>query len=170
MYKPIMEQWGLDIKAEIMDVDLNSHKNPELFQTQATNRIFDRFPINFTFNRLPPRFYYVGTCEMQRMQLNIQGQTSLLFINDFTDMYDRITDYLDVSNSFDERMKRLPMLGAFWDKIRTMKRGSLMIKFKEFQIDVWSKRTFNRYDDKLSISFSDFQYNKKVIINPNQKH
>ena len=94
----------------------------------------------------------------------------MLFINDFTDMYDRITDYLDVSNSFDERMKRLPMLGAFWDKIRTMKRGSLMMKFKEYQIDVWSKRTFNRYDDKLTISFSDFQYNKKVIINPNQKH
>ena len=54
------------------------------------------------------------------------------------------------------------MLGGTWDQIRTMRRGSAVFKIKEIEIEVWPKRNFNRYSDRLLVAFSDFLYNKRV--------
>lgn len=103
---------------------------------------------------------------MQKLKFNIQGQQTLLFFNDFPDSLDKISDIIDLSKSYDERMKKLPVLGGTWDQLRTMRRGSTQIKVKEIEIEVWPKRNFDRYcKDHLSITLCDFQYNKRIIHN-----
>ena len=52
---------------------------------------------------------------MQRMKFNVQGQQTVLFFNDFPDNLDKITDNVDLGKSYDQRMKKLPVLGGTWD-------------------------------------------------------
>ena len=68
-----------------------------------------------------------------------------------------------MSKSFDPRIKKLPVPGGTWDQIRTIRRGSAKIKIKDFEIEVWPKRNFNRYSDRLLINFNDFEYTQRLI-------
>ena len=73
IFKPVVELWNGEFKSEIVKADLNSALNPDLFQTDAVNCIFNRFPLPFVFNKLPNRFYYMGQLEIQRLNVSIQG-------------------------------------------------------------------------------------------------
>lgn len=62
--------------------------------------------------------------DYQKIKINIQGQQTLLFLNDLTKMIDHFTEMVDMSKSIDPRIKKLPVLGGTWDQLRTMRRGS----------------------------------------------
>lgn len=70
---------------------------------------------------------------------------------------------MDLSKSFDDRMKKLPVLGGMWDQIRSVRRGSACVKIKDLEIEVWPKRNLNRYTENLVISCADLEYHKRVI-------
>ena len=74
-----------------------------------------------------------------------------------------------MSKSYDARLRKLPVLGGTYDTLRTMRRGSAIVRIKDFEIEVWPKRNFNRYSDRLIISFNDLLYNK-CIIQSNKEH
>ena len=57
----------------------------------------------------------------------------------------------------------MPVLGGTYDTLRGMRRGAANVRIKDFEIEVWPKRNFNRYSDRLIISCSDLLYNKSVI-------
>lgn len=163
MYKPVIEIWGIETKFDLMNVALNSKLNPSLFQTDAITRIFNRFPIPTVFNKLPSRFYYMGQLDIQRVAVCIQGQQTMLWLNDFSKNINRLSDVQDMSKSYDTRLQKLPVLGGTYDKLSGMRRGSATVRFNSFEVEVWPKRNFNRYSDRLLVSFNDFQYTKRVI-------
>ena len=41
----------------------------------------------------------------------------------------------------------------------------MKIKIKEVEVEIWPKRSFNRYSDRMLINFSDLQYDKRVSQN-----
>ena len=88
MFKPLIEIWNLNIGLDLMNVALNSSLNKRLFETNATNRIFNRYPLETKFNKLPIRQYYNGSLDIRKIHINIQGHQSFLFFNELTDFFD----------------------------------------------------------------------------------
>jgi len=71
IFKPVLEIWNFDLKTELMNVLLNSSVNPQLFQTDAVHRIFNRFPLPIKYNKLPTRFYYMVQIDVQKINICI---------------------------------------------------------------------------------------------------
>jgi hypothetical protein len=101
--------------------------------------------------------------DLQKINFSIQGQQTMLFWSEFFEKGDQLSDIIDISKSYDPRNRKLPVLGGKWDQIRTIRRGSAKIKIKDFEIEVWPKRNFNRYSDRLLINFNDFEYTQRLM-------
>ena len=66
IFKPVVEVWNFDIKSELMNVQLNSSMNPQLFRTEVVDRIFNRFALPRMYNKLPNRFHYMVQLEIHK--------------------------------------------------------------------------------------------------------
>jgi len=49
-----------------------------------------------------------------------------------------------------------------------MCRGQALLKVKELEVEVWPKRSFNRYTERLQVCLSDLQFTKSVQLSQKQ--
>ena len=98
----------------------------------------------------------------------IQGRSTFLFFNDLLSNLNRVIDAIDISKGIDPKQEKLPYYSGI-DKNRHKQHGSLQWSIKHAEIQVWPKRTFNRYSDHLNISFSDFKHEKRLAVSQEKK-
>jgi hypothetical protein len=59
-FKPLVEIWGLSFKMDSITALLNTNYNPAFFQQTIERKIFRRFSMPITFNKLTNKWYYDG--------------------------------------------------------------------------------------------------------------
>ena len=164
----VMELWQVAMNCEMFTGILNPDGNPDLFTVDSVTRIFNRFELPVVFNKLTNKFFYDGSLNIGTAKLYAQGRSTFLFFNDFLDALSRIIDAVDISRGVDPRQEKLPYYSGI-DRNRHKQHGMLQWTIKQAEIEVWPKRTFNRYSDHLNIAFFDFTHEKKLAMNQEKR-
>ena len=63
----------MDVKFLFINANLNPEGNPHLFKTKISNKVFDKYEVLNSFNKLASKQYYDGEIDIKRVKLMIQG-------------------------------------------------------------------------------------------------
>ena len=160
--KPILEVWGWSLNLQWLIGILSPASNPELFSTKIEKKIFRKFPIPVTWNRLQSKHFYSADIKVQKFSLAIQGFQTKQFFNDFTPALSRLIRFVDISKNVDPKRTFLPYLQGI-DQIRNQKHGRLKIDINKSYVEVWPIRRINRFDQPLTIELFDLEYEQATI-------
>lgn len=58
MLAPIVEAWDVDVKFLLIVAMLNADLNPQLFKTKITEKIFNKYEVQYVYNKLLPKMFY----------------------------------------------------------------------------------------------------------------
>ena len=127
--KPVMEFWKVAMNSEMFSGILNPNGNPSLFTETTLSKIFERFELPVTFNKLTNKFFYDGSLDIEKFRMCIQGRSTFLFFNDFLPNFNRLIDAVDISKSVDPRQVKLAYYSGI-DNNRHRQHGSLRCSIK----------------------------------------
>lgn len=131
--------------------------NPALFTAKIETKIFNKFPLETTFNRMVNKVYYDGNLSLHKFKCAVQGQQTLLFVNDLNSFVERLVTFVDISQSLDPRKKFLPYYIGL-DRVRNKNHGKFKFSITKSYIEVYPRRRINRYTNRLVIELFDFEY------------
>jgi len=149
-YKPLFEFWNFSMQFDSLTGVPNSNFNKNLFSETVVKKIFNKFDLVEVYNKLPNKWYYDMVIQIQKFRQSIQGTQTILFFNDFWPNFNRLMDIEDISRSVDKLRKKLMYFTGI-DKLRHKNHGQIKIFVKTAEIEVFPKRNFNRYTDRLLV-------------------
>jgi hypothetical protein len=103
---PLLEAWDVDVKFLMIAGLLNADQNPQLFKTKISDKIFNRYEVQYHYNKLLPKLFYDAEVKITKVKVSVQGQQSLVFFSDMGNIFKRF-DYEDISKSKDPRGQKL---------------------------------------------------------------
>jgi hypothetical protein len=68
---PIMEAWDVDVKFMMIVGILNADQNPLLFKTKISDKIFNKYEVQYQYNKLLPKMFYDADLKIQKVKLSI---------------------------------------------------------------------------------------------------
>lgn len=71
MLRPILEIWELDFRFILINAILNSKMNTDLFKTKVYEKIFKKFEITKSFNKLVSKQYYDSDFKCKRLRVQV---------------------------------------------------------------------------------------------------
>lgn len=69
--KPLFEVWALDFRFLFINAALSAKSNPILFKTKIYDKIFKKYEIQKTFNKLMSKQYYDAEIKMDKFKIGI---------------------------------------------------------------------------------------------------
>jgi len=73
LQKPMVEVSGVDVRFLFINAALNPDQNPNMFKTKVWNRIFNKFEVYSSFNKLTSKQYYDAEVKLDKIKTAIQG-------------------------------------------------------------------------------------------------
>jgi hypothetical protein len=58
MLCPILEAWDVQVKFMIVIGLLNEEVNPSIFKTKVSDKIFNKYEVQYHYNKLLPKMFY----------------------------------------------------------------------------------------------------------------
>ncbi len=74
MLSPIIEAWDCDVRFLMIAGILSPEGNPSVFKTKVYDKIFGKYEVQLSYNRLLPKLFYDADLKLSKLKLNIQGQ------------------------------------------------------------------------------------------------
>lgn len=74
LLKPLVEVWDLDFKFLLIIGVLNSKQNTALFKTKVVDKIFKKFEVIKSFNKLMSKWFYDADFKCNKLRVTLQGQ------------------------------------------------------------------------------------------------
>ncbi len=71
---PLMEAWDVEVKFLMIAGLLNADMNPQLFKTKIADKIFNKYEVQYHYNKLLPKLFYDGEIKINKFKCSIQGQ------------------------------------------------------------------------------------------------
>lgn len=67
LQKPMIEVWGVDVRFLFINATLNPDQNP-IFKTKVWHKIFDKYEVYKSFNKLPTKQYYDAEIKLDKIK------------------------------------------------------------------------------------------------------
>lgn len=107
MQKPVLELWKINWTQKVIVGEVNPVSNFGLFTTEIIQKIFMRFDLKKIFNKIPTKHYLDMNIDIHKLRINIQGQQTLLFLNDLYHQLIARFVWEDISRGVDPDRKYL---------------------------------------------------------------
>ncbi|CDW78547.1 UNKNOWN [Stylonychia lemnae] len=156
LVKPIVEVYQVEVNFLFINGLLNPDMNPSLFKAKTFSKIFKKYEIQHSYNKLVSKQFYDADIKINNVKANIQGQQTLLFFNDLGDIFKRF-GVDDMSSQRDKKCNKLNFYSGI-DLIRNRMHGKTRIQFNFLEAFVQPKRKCNRFESCLKLTFQDFYY------------
>ena len=128
----------MDVKFLMIAGLLNADLNPQLFKTKICDKIFNRYEVQYYYNKLLPKLFYDAEVKVTKVKVTVQGQQSLVFFADMGNIVKRF-DYEDISKSKDPRGQKLSYYQAL-DFLRHKMHGKLKAAITTVEVMVYHRR------------------------------
>jgi hypothetical protein len=70
---PLLEAWDVDVKFLMIAGLLNADQNPQLFKTKISDKIFNRYEVQYHYNKLLPKLFYDAEVKITKVKVSVQG-------------------------------------------------------------------------------------------------
>ncbi len=150
---PLFEAWDVDVKFLMIAGILNADLNPSLFKTKIVDKIFNKYEVQYQYNKLLPKLFYDAEIKITKFKASLQGQQSLLFLSDMGSVFGKFA-YEDISKSKDPRGQKLSYYSGL-DFMRHKMHGKFKTQISHIEALVYPNRLFNKDQEYMSITFSD---------------
>ncbi len=68
---PLIEAWDVDVKFLMIAGLLNADTNPALFKTKIADKIFNKYEVQYHYNKLLPKLFYDAEVKVTKFKASI---------------------------------------------------------------------------------------------------
>lgn len=68
LMKPVVEAWDVEVKFLFINALLNPDMNPSLFKTKTYSKIFKKYEIQHSYNKLVSKQYYDAEIKINKVK------------------------------------------------------------------------------------------------------